>query len=308
MPRVAMVGAGLIGRSWAIVFASGGFDVALYDAAPGAAEAALGPVAEGLQQLADQGLVSNPKGAAARVRAATSLADALDGVSFVQESVAETVDAKRAVFAELDSLAPPDAPLASSSSFIVTSLYTEGLATRHRCLVAHPVNPPHLVPVVELVGAPWTTPETIATAKSIYEQVGQVSIVVKREIEGFILNRLQAVLLSEAFRLVEDGYVTPQDLDKTLKDGLGLRWSFMGPFETIELNAPGGIPDYCHRYGDSLSRLSNAQPEIYRSPFRDLILAEWGESLTSTQIATKMAWRDRRLAALKAHKRAQVAE
>ena len=85
----------------------------------------------------------------------------------------------------------------------------------------------------------------------------------KREVEGFILNRLQAVLLSEAFRLVGDGYVTPQDLDKTLKHGLGLRWSFMGPFETIELNAPAGISDYCRRYGASLSALSAADPAIY---------------------------------------------
>jgi len=306
MPRIAMVGAGLIGRSWAIVFSSGGWDVALHDAVLGAAEAALGLVAEGLEQLAAQGLIGDAKAAAARVRAATSLADALDGVSYVQESVAENVDAKRAIYAELDKLAPPDAILASSTSTIVASSFTERLAGRHRCLVAHPVNPPHLVPLVELVGAPWTTPQTIETAKSIYEQVGQVPIVVKREIEGFILNRLQAVLLSEAFRLVEDGYVTPQDLDKTLKDGLGLRWSFMGPFETIELNAPGGIPDYCHRYGDSLARLSAANREIYHAPHVDSILAQWGEPPSPAQIATKMAWRDSRLAALKAHKKAQA--
>ena len=306
MPRIAMVGAGLIGRSWAIVFSSGGWDVALHDAAPGAAQAALGLVAEGLQQLAAQGLIADAKGAAARVRAAANLADALDGVSYVQESVAETVEAKRAIFAELDRLAPPDAILASSTSTIVASSFTEGLKGRHRCLVAHPVNPPHLVPLVELVGAPWTTPETIEKAKAIYQQVGQVPIAVKREIEGFILNRLQAVLLSEAFRLVEDGYVTPQDLDKTLKDGLGLRWSFMGPFATIELNAPGGIPDYCQRYGDSLSRLGKADANIYRSPARDLILSEWGTTPTPAEIATKMAWRDRRLAALKAHKRGQA--
>jgi len=308
MPRVAMVGAGLIGRSWAVVFASGGWQVALYDAEPGAAGRAVGLVAEELQQLAAQGLVGDAQGAAARVRAATSLADALDGVEYVQESVAETVEAKRSVFADLDRLAPPHAILASSSSFIVVSRFAEDLNGRNRCLVAHPVNPPHLVPLVELVGASWTSPETIEKAKAIYAQVGQVPIVVKREIEGFILNRLQAVLLSEAFRLVEDGYVTPQDLDKTLKDGLGLRWSFMGPFETIELNAPGGIPDYCRRYGDSLARLSAANREIYRTPFVDLILAEWGKTPAPGQIAARMAWRDRRLAALKAHKRKQAAE
>ncbi len=240
--RVAVVGSGLIGRSWAIVFAGGGRDVALYDSAAGIATRAGALVAEGLAELAAHGLVNDATAAAARVRVAKNLADALDGASFVQENTPETVEAKREIFAELDRLAAPDAILASSTSTIVASRFTENLAGRHRCLVAHPVNPPHLLPLVELVAAPWTAPATVARAKAIYEAVGQVPIVVKREIEGFVLNRLQAVLLSEAFRLVEDGYVTPQDLDKTVKHELGLRWSFMGPFETIELNAPGGIP------------------------------------------------------------------
>jgi len=303
--RVAIVGSGLIGRAWAIVFAGGGCEVALYDAVAGVAEKARGLVAEGLDELATHGLVKDAKAAAARVRAATSLADALAGATFVQENTAERVEVKREMFAELDRLASPDAILASSTSTIVASLFTQNLKGRHRCLVAHPVNPPHLVPLVELVAAPWTAPAIIDTAKAIYEAVGQVPIVVKREIEGFILNRLQAVLLSEAFRLVEDGYVAPQDLDKTLKDGLGLRWSFMGPFETIELNAPGGIPDYCARYGASLSRLSAADPAIYAGEKLKEIMAQWGNALTPDQVAVRMAWRDRRLAALKAHKRSQ---
>jgi 3-hydroxyacyl-CoA dehydrogenase len=167
------------------------------------------------------------------------------------------------------------------------------------------VNPPHLVPLVELVGAPWTAPAAIAKAKAIYEAVGQAPIIVKREIDGFILNRLQAVLLSEAFRLVGDGYVTPQDLDNTLKDGLGLRWSFMGPFETIELNAPAGIGDYCQRYGESLSVLSAADPSIYGGANLARILSQWGKALNAEQLAARMRWRDRRLAALRAHKRSQ---
>jgi 3-hydroxyacyl-CoA dehydrogenase len=223
--------------------------VGLYDAAEGAAEAACGLVAANLDELATYGLVHDAAVAAARVRAARTLEDVLAGAAFVQENLPEQVEAKRAIFAELDALAAPEAILASSTSTIVASRFTESLKGRHRCLVAHPVNPPHLVPVVELVGAPWTAPEVIARAKAIYQAVEQVPIVVRREIDGFILNRLQAVLLSEAFRLVGDGYVSPQDLDKTIRDGLGLRWSFMGPFATIELNAPGGIPDYCGRYG-----------------------------------------------------------
>src|SRR5438270_3674943 len=191
MPRVAIIGSGLIGRAWAMVFARAGWEAAMYDAVEGVADKALGLIAEGLNELARHGLVDDPKGSAARVRAAKSVADALDGASYVQENVPETRDAKRAIFAELDALAAPDAILASSSSAIVASLFTENLAGRARCLVAHPVNPPHLVPIVELVGAPWTSPETIARAKQVYESIKQVPIVVHREIEGFILNRLQ---------------------------------------------------------------------------------------------------------------------
>jgi len=308
MPRIAIIGSGLIGRAWAMVFARAGWEAAMYDAADGAADKALGLVKDGLGELARHGLVSDPGGSAARVRAAKSVADALDGASFVQENVPETVDAKRAIFAELDALAAPDAILASSTSAIVASLFTENLKGRARCLVAHPVNPPHLVPIVELVGAPWTAPETIARAKQVYESVDQVPIVVRREVEGFVLNRLQGALLAEAFRLVGEGYVSPQDLDKTVKDGLGLRWSFMGPFATIELNAPGGIADYCARYTGFYKRLQSkpADVGVYEDGNIANILKEWGKQATPDELAELTKWRDQRLAALAAHKKTQA--
>jgi L-gulonate 3-dehydrogenase len=237
VPTAAMIGSGLIGRAWASVFARAGWNVKLHDAAPGAAETALRLVGEGLEEQARHGLVSDAKAAASRVSVAHSVAEALQGADFVQENTPETLEAKLAIFAEMDTLAGPSVVIASSTSAIVASKYTENLKGRARCLVAHPVNPPHLIPLVELVGAPWTSQETIARAKEVYESIGQVPIVVNKEIEGFVLNRLQGALLAEAFRLVGEGYVSPQDCDKTLKDGLGLRWSFMGPFETIDLKA-----------------------------------------------------------------------
>lgn len=308
MPRVAVIGAGLIGRAWGMVFARAGWDVALHDAAPGIAAEGLGFIEAGLRDLAAHGLADDPSAAAARVRVAADLADAVDGAHLVQENVAEAVEAKRAIFAELDRLAAPDAILASSTSTIVASRFTEHLAGRHRCLVAHPVNPPHLVPLVELVGSPWTAPETLGAAKTVYESLGQVPIIVRREIAGFVLNRLQGALIAEAFRLVGEGYVSPQDLDKTLKDGLGLRWSFMGPFETIELNAPGGIPDYCARYAPVLSELQAdpATAGVYGANNLARILAAWGSAAAPDEIAARMRWRDGRLAALRAHKRAQA--
>src|SRR6185436_10765498 len=305
MPNVAIIGSGLIGRAWAMVFARAGWNAALYDAVGGAADNALGLIAEGLGELAKHGLVADPKGAAARVRAAKSVADALDGVSYVQENVPETVEAKRAIFAEMDALAAPDAILASSSSAIVPSLFSENLVGRARCLVAHPVNPPHLVQIVELVGAPWTAPETIARAKQIYESVKQVPIVVRREIEGFVLNRLQGALLAEAFRLVGEGYVSPQDLDKTIKDGLGLRWSFMGPFATIELNAPGGAADYCARYAGFYRALAADPPSpgVWDTANVQNVARQLEPPATTAERDARMRWRDLRLLALRRHKR-----
>jgi L-gulonate 3-dehydrogenase len=308
MPGAAVIGAGLIGRSWAMVFARAGWEVAVYDPAPGAAEQALGLVAAGMAEQAEHGLVRDPEAAANRVRSARDLADALDGATFVQANAPETVEAKLPLFRELDRLSPPDVILASSTSAIVASRFTAELPGRGRCLVAHPVNPPHLVPIVELSGAPWTAPETIARAKAVYESIGQVPIVVRKEIEGFILNRLQGALLAEAFRLVGEGFVSPQDLDKTVKDGLGLRWSFMGPFETIELNAPGGMPDYCARYTGFYRSLQSAPagPEVYDPSNVEAILREWGEAPDRARLDARTRWRDRRLAALRAHKASQA--
>ena len=308
MPRVAIVGSGLIGRAWAVVFARGGWEVRLTDPHAPTLEAAPGLIRAGLDALAEHGLVADPAEAAARVSVAASLAEALQGADLVQENGPETLTAKRVLFTELDRLAGPDTILASSTSAIVASLFTEDLAGRARCLVAHPVNPPHLVPIVELCGAPWTNPAVVERAKAIYEAVEQVPIIVHKETEGFVLNRLQGALLAEAFRLVGEGVVSPQDLDKTIKDGLGLRWSFLGPFETIELNAPGGIPDYCARYTGFYRRVTEdaPSPTVWDAENVSRILAGWGDTPASAAMAEKSAWRDRRLAALQAHKRSQT--
>lgn len=305
--KVAIVGCGLIGRAWANVFARAGADVRVWDPQPDVRAAAHDQIAASLQDLARHGLVKDPAAAAQGVHVSQTLAEAVRDAEFVQESGPEVLDVKKALFAELDRAAPADAILASSTSFIVASKFSEGLPGRHRCLVAHPVNPPHVVPIVELAPAPWTAPEVVARARRIFESVGQVPVEVKKEIDGFILNRMQAVLLSEAMRLVGEGYCSAEDLDKTIAHGLGLRWSFMGPFETIELNAPGGIQDYCTRYGDALYRQSSrpVDPGVWQGDNVARVVASWGKSPTPDAIAAKSRWRDERLAALVAHKREQ---
>lgn len=306
--KAAIVGAGLIGRSWAMVFARAGWNVALHDPVAGAAERARDLIGPALAEQARYGLVRDPAAALAGIAVAPTLAGALANASLVQECGPERVETKREVFAELDRLAGAETILASSTSAIVASRFTETLAGRARCLVAHPVNPPHLVPLVELCPARWTDPAIVERARAIYAEVGQVPILVKREIEGFVLNRLQGALLAEAFRLVGEGVVSPEDCDRTVKDGLGLRWSFLGPFETIELNAPGGIADYCARYTGFYRRLSEdpAQPEVWDPPNVATILAQWRPPLAPAEHASREAERDRRLAALRAHKAEQT--
>jgi 3-hydroxyacyl-CoA dehydrogenase len=305
--NVAIVGAGLIGRAWATIFARAGWNVRLSDPHIPTLKAAPRLIRDELHALARHGLASDPDAAIAKVSIAASLQEALLNVEFVQENGPEVVEDKKAIFSQLDKLAPPNALLVSSTSAITASHFTETLPGRARCLVGHPVNPPHLIPLVELCGAPWTSPDAIDRARNIYREIGQVPVTINREINGFVLNRLQGALLAEAFRLVGEGYISAEDLDHTVKDGLGLRWSFLGPFETIELNAPGGIPDYCARYTGFYKELAAtaAGPEVYQSPGVDRVIAAWPHQPTPERIAALTQRRNERLAALAAHKAAQ---
>lgn len=305
MSKIGVIGAGLIGRAWAMVFARAGHDVALYDGVEAALPAAIETIKHRLADLNAAGLIDDPAGVLERITPVQRLEEAAKDAVYIQENVPETIQHKQLMFATLDVLAPADAILASSTSTIPASAFTENINGRARCLVAHPVNPPYLVPLVELAPAPWTDAAVVARARTLLEESGQVPIVVNREIQGFILNRLQGALLAEAFRLVEDGYVSTDDLDKTLAHGLGLRWSFMGPFETIDLNAPGGVRDYVARYGALFYEMQKAQadPRKWSATLVDRIEQDRRRSVKHDDLDARQAWRDRRLMALAAHKK-----
>src|SRR5690625_810627 len=238
----AIIGSGLIGRAWAIAFARAGWSVHLWDPEEQAAAAARGIIEKLLQDLAANDMLRGQKveKVLARISAAPTLAEALEGTDWIQENAPEKLEVKRALWQEMEPLAPAQAILASSTSAIVPSLFTGDLDTRERCLTAHPINPPYLVPAVELVPAPWTSGETMQKAESVMRAIGQAPIVMRKEIDGFVMNRLQGALLEEAFRLVADGVCGVEDVDIGLRDGLALRWAFMGPFETIDRHAPAG--------------------------------------------------------------------
>ncbi len=306
--KIAVIGAGLIGRAWAIVFARAGCSVAIYDAVPEALSACTKLLHDNISDLARHGLITEtPEVVLARIKPVSTLAEALKGAALVQENVKETVEVKRQIFAEMDKLAAPDTILTSSTSWIPTSEFSEHLPGRHRILVAHPVNPPYLVPLVELAPAPWTSEETVKRAHDIYTRAGQSPVLLKKEITGFLLNRIQGAVLNEALNLYENGYASSEDLDKVLKDGLGLRWSFMGPFETIDLNAPEGVIDYAKRYGHTYRDVAKTQlPNEWDAATLKQIEDERRTVLKADQLEERSRWRDNRLMGLVAHKRKQA--
>jgi 3-hydroxyacyl-CoA dehydrogenase len=303
--KVAIVGAGLVGSGWAIVFSRAGMTVRVFDGEASIRAAVLDHIASSLAELADIGLIDDVSAVLGRISVADTLAEALAEADYIQESVFERTDVKTAVSLEIDRAMRPEAIVGSSSSGIPASAFTEGCTNRGRFLIAHPVNPPHLVPVVELVPAPWTERDVVPTVRDLMDHVGQEPVVVNREVEGFILNRLQGALLNEAWALFEAGYATAADIDRTVSHGLGYRWSFMGPFETIDLNAPGGVSDYAARLGPLYHSIAQDRtgPRPWSQDLIDRVAAERRAALPVTGLADRRAWRDRKLMHLVAHKR-----
>lgn len=256
---VAIIGAGTIGRSWAVLFAAAGHPVRLFDNDPIRMPAAAEEIDARLSGLAAAGLISDD-GAAGEARAGFtmrgSVRDAVTDAALVLECVAESLEIKREVFAELDQLAADRAVLATSSSTIPVSRIAAGIRSRSRCLVIHPANPPYLLKVAEIVPAPFTSEGAVAAADRLLRSAGVRPIRLAREIPGFVFNRLQGALLREAWCLVRDGLVSAADVDVLVTHGLGRRWAVSGPFATSELNTRGGIEQHSQTIGAEYGRMA----------------------------------------------------
>ena len=219
-------------------------------------ERGLAAIETSLDDLAGAGLLREAaRDVRERITPMESLEAAAANAAYVQECAVERLEIKRSLFAALDAAAPPSAILASSTSMIPASAFTAGLPGKARCLVVHPAHPVHLIPVVEISPSPWTSPEIIERTRSFLASVGQSPVVLRKEIQGFILNRLQGAILREAVSLWANGYASADDIDRTVRDGLGLRWSFMGPLETFDMAAPGGIAELARRYGGGFKEI-----------------------------------------------------
>ena len=262
MKNIGVIGGGLIGASWAAIFSKSGFNVFVYDPYPDVFDTYKSRVTSFLEELKTIDETINVEESLNRINANVTIEDLCSNVEYIQESAPEILSVKQELFAKLDNLAPEEVVIGSSSSAIPISSITQNLKGQHRCIITHPANPPHLIPCVEICPGENTSNETIEKTKEIFIASGASIVNVKKEIDGFILNRLQGALLNEAMRLYSDGYASSDEIDATIRDGLGLRWAFMGPFETIDLNAPGGIKDYISRYGPIFVEMAKNQTKI----------------------------------------------
>jgi L-gulonate 3-dehydrogenase len=246
---VGLVGSGLIGRGWMILFANAGYEVRAYDVSDEARASAADAVRANLELLEQEGMIDSAQALLQRIHFCTTMAEAVDGAEYVQESVHEVCAAKRAVFLQLGRIAAPEIVLASSCSTIPPEQFLADVEHRERCLIAHPFSPPHLIPLVELVPTRWTNERTLQRTRELMISLGQTPVLIRKPVVGFAVNRLQAAVINEALSLVDEGVIAPADLDLCVSQGLGLRWAFLGPFETMELNAPKGFMDYASKFG-----------------------------------------------------------
>jgi len=304
--RVAVVGGGIIGSSWAIVYARAGLPVALSERSQAGRERLAGRLRDMLRQAsALVGDEQTQEAAAARIAIHAELGAAVGEADFVHECIEEKLDAKVAMFGELDRLAKPAAILASTTSSFPASRFASDLPGRARCIVVHPATPPHLLPVTEICPAPFTDPKVTDAVFALMERCGQVPVLIRAELPSFVLNRMQAALFVEMFRCLDEGVISPGDIDKIMRDGLGLRWAFLGPFEGVDLNAVGGIREYFERFGflfnDMAKDLGLAQPVV--TPQSIALLESYARSrLPLAQLPERMQWRDRRISQLRAMK------
>ncbi|GAA4343307.1 3-hydroxyacyl-CoA dehydrogenase NAD-binding domain-containing protein [Variovorax defluvii] len=236
--RVAVVGTGVIGASWAAYFLAHGLDVDATDPSPGAEARLREAVAQHWPTLTRFGLAEGAS--MARLRFHATLEEALREADFVQENGPERLDFKVDLFRRMDAAAPPHAILASSSSGLTVSGMQSGCANPARVVLGHPFNPPHLIPLVEVIGGKGTSAETVERTMAFYAAIGKRPIHVKREVKGHIANRLQAALWREAFHLVEQGVASVGDIDTAIAHGPGLRWAVMGPFMNLHLSGGAG--------------------------------------------------------------------
>ena len=250
--HTAVLGAGVIGASWAALFLASGRSVAVFDPAPDAEGAVRAYIEQAWATMTELGLTT--RGDPGRISFHTSAAEAVEGAGFIQENVPERLPVKHATFAEIESVLAPEAIVASSASGLTLGQMQGGWSDPARFVLGHPFNPPHLIPLVEVMGNERTAAGVVEGAEAFYADIGKVTIRVQKEVPGHVANRLQAAVWREAIHLVQSGVASVGDVDKAMAAGPGLRWAAMGPTTLFGLGAgAGGLAAFCDHFTDTFN-------------------------------------------------------
>ena len=256
--KIAIVGAGSIGIGWSVLFACARHHVSIYDPESAQLESAKNRIGERLTLLKSHGLLDEDVDHVLdRITVFDNLASAVSEATLIQECGPERVEIKRAIFREIESSADVDAVIASSSSAIKPSEFTNEMKHPERALVIHPGNPPYLILVGEIVPTSRTSDAVIARVREILESSGMSAVLVRNEPQGFVFNRLQGAILREAYSLVREGVISPRELDEIMIKGLGKRWALIGAFGASSLNVKGGIRAHVARMGESYYQMGH---------------------------------------------------
>ena len=291
--RVGVIGAGTIGASWAAYFLARGMEVQAWDPAPDAEAALRAFVAEAWPTLDGLDVVADGAGPD-RLTFHAGPAAAIDGVEFVQESAPEKLDVKRTLYAEIDTVLPGDVVMASSTSGLIMSKLQSGFTNAARFVVGHPFNPPHLIPLVEVVGGADTAASVVDWTIDFYDAHGKKAIRLNHEAPGHLVNRLQVALWREAMDAVLTGLASVEDVDAAIKYGPGLRLSVMGPFELCHLaGGPKGYSNFLDHFGDALQHWMDNMRRVELTPeVRDKLKMLVAEALGEREFASIAKERD----------------
>ena len=294
--RVSVIGAGTIGASWAAGFLARGFEVSAYDPSPNGEAFARRFIDNAWPTLEKIGTVL-PGADRKRITFFKEPGAAVKGADFVQESGPEREDLKIELFAAIDTAAAPETVIASSSSGLLISSVTVKCKHPERCVIGHPFNPPHLIPLVEVVGGEKTSPQATTKAMDFYREAGKRPIHIKKEVRGHVANRLQVALWREAVHLVAEGVVSVADADAAIAYGPGLRWALMGPHLTFHLaGGEGGMKHFMDHLGGPIQTwMDDLGKTRLTPPVQKVIIDGVAEEAGGRSIADLQRWRDRKL-------------
>jgi len=303
--KVAVVGCGTIGCGWATFYAMKGMQTRLYDQQPQSLQKAYEKVRTNLGTLVSLGEIDQAQAdeSLKNIYIGESLEDALEGAGYVQESIYEDYDAKKALFRQMDAILPRDVIIATSSSgLLMTEIQTAVTRFPGRCLIGHPINPVFLVPLVEIVPGKQTDPESMKAARAFYESIGKVPVTLKKEVPGYLENRLTAALYREAIDLAINDVASVEDIDKTIWAGPGLRYALMGPLLIYHLGGGEGGTRYFvgDLLGNALTQWWEDMNTWTKVPEGAVEILEKGveEAMKGKSYAEMCAWRDKKLVEL----------